>query len=345
MDLDDLLPQKAEVLSLATAGVILSTLIVGGLAWLIFRLLHSPVPLLECLLFGALISPTDPIAVLGLIRTVGANRKVEALISGESLFNDGIGIIVFIALAFVIAHGGGQLLPLLIWIFVKQVLGGLLLGLILGLLAYRMLKSLDEYKSEILITLALVMGGYTLAEVLGSSGPLAMVVSGLLIGNHGRAFAMSKKTREYLDVFWEMVDSILNALLFILMGLEILVLEVNFHALAAAIFVIPAILLARWLSVAPIIRLWKRKNPHRKDITALLTWGGLRGGIAIALALSLPEGPYRNEILSMTYLAVLFSILIQGLTIERMYGRLKKTVTINALHEYLSMEVMGVAGG
>lgn len=318
VNLNGLLQQRWTILSLSTVGVLISTFLVGGFTWTILNLLNLQMPFIYCVLFGALISPTDPIAVLAILKTARAPDSLTAKISGESLFNDGIGVVVFIVLL-EIAGGNHEITP---WgvalLFGKEALGGIVFGFCVGLIAYWMLKSVDNYQVEILITLALATGGYTLADGLHISGPLAIVVAGLLIGNHGRAFAMSSVTRERLDTFWELLDEILNAILFVLIGLEMVVLTLKGKYLVAGIIIIPLVLFARFVSVGIPIALLRMKREFSPNVIKILTWGGLRGGISVALALSLPPGSNREMILAMTYLVVVFSILVQGLTIRRL---------------------------
>ena len=318
VDLDDLKGQKWVILSLATFGVLISTLLIGYSSYYLLQLLGMHMPLIYCLLFGALISPTDPIAVLGILKQAGAPRSLEIKIAGESLFNDGVGVVVFISLL-ELATGETEFHATAIaGLFVQEAIGGIVFGLLTGYVVFQMLKRMDNYSVEILLTLALVAGGYALANALHLSGPIATVVAGLMIGNHGRSFAMSDKTREHLDTFWELLDEVLNAVLFVLIGLEILVLAFPGATLLAACLMIPVALLARLVSVGipiAVIRSLRQLSPHA---TKILTWGGLRGGISVALALSIPAGPERELILSMTYVVVVFSILVQGLTIGRL---------------------------
>lgn len=323
VNLDDLARLKWIVGSLATFGVITSTLLVGSLTWFAFHAIDLELPFLYCLLFGALISPTDPIAVLGILKTLGAPKSLETKITGESLFNDGVGIVVFLALLGMV--GGREHSVTLVdleLLFIQEAFGGIVLGLALGWVAYRLLATVDNYQVEILLSLALVMGGYSLATRLHTSGALAVVVAGLLIGNHGRRFAMSDRTREHLDTFWELVDELMNAVLFVLIGLEVLVMTFTLHHLVAAAFVIPIVLFARFLSVSVPIGVFGFRRDLTPGVVRMLTWGGLRGGISIALALSLPAGPERTVILSITYAVVVFSILVQGLTLPRVAGAL-----------------------
>jgi len=320
VNLEDLMQQKWFIISLATAGVVISTSIVGGLAWMVLQLLGLGIPFIYCLLFGALISPTDPIAVLGILKSAGAPKKLETQITGESLFNDGVGVVVFIVLLR-IAEGTHEVgISEVALLFAEEALGGALFGLATGFLAYWMLKSVDNYPVEMLITLALVTGGYALAEALHLSAPIAIVVAGLLIGNHGRDLAMSDKTVEHLDTFWELLDELLNAVLFVLIGMEVLILQFTPGYLLAGVLAILIVLFARMVSVAipvGLLRLWREFSP---GVVKILTWGGLRGGISVALALSLPPGPERDVILTITYIVVVFSILVQGLTISRLFA-------------------------
>ncbi|MCG8587750.1 MAG: sodium:proton antiporter [Proteobacteria bacterium] len=320
--LDDLYAQRRVVAILATAGILVSTALVAGAAWVVFAAIGAPLPFVYCLVFGALISPTDPIAVLGVLKQVQVPKSLEIKIAGESLFNDGFGVVVFLVLLGV-ATGqsdvdAGRVASLL----AVEVVGGIAYGFALGYLAYRMLHSVDQYAVEILVTLAVVTGGYALAHALHVSGPLAMVVAGLLLGNRGRRLAMSPTTRERLDAFWELADEFLNAILFVLIGLEVLVLTWQASALWAGVAAIPLVLAARWLAVGgavTVLRRWRSFSPHAVSV---LTWGGLRGGISVALALSLPAGPERDTIVGVTYLVVCFSILVQGLSIGPLLARL-----------------------
>jgi monovalent cation:H+ antiporter, CPA1 family len=308
---------------LATVGVIVSTFIVGGLTWWVLRLVDIELPMIACLIFGALISPTDPIAVLGIMRNVGAPKDLETEVAGESLFNDGIGVVVFLVLI-ELAGGAGELgIGGAAWLFVKEAVGGTVLGLSLGFVTYHMLKRVNNYQVEVLLTLALAMGVYALAEVLHMSAPIAVVVAGLLIGNHGRAFAMSPTTKEHVDTFWELIDEILNAVLFLLIGLEVLVMPLYRAYFVAALLAIPITLLARWASVSAVVLPMRRFRTFTPGAIPILTWGGLRGGISVALALSLtPEVVRdRNVILAITYAVVIFSIVVQGLTVGKLVKR------------------------
>lgn len=321
VEANELLAHKWIIGILSTVGVVFSTLLVGGLAWLVFDALSFSVPLTYCFLFGALISPTDPVAVLGILKELHAPKHVETQMAGEALFNDGVGVVVYVVILGIIEGSGGQPWHTAMVTFAEEAVGGIALGLLMGWVAYAMLKRVDNYQVEVLITLGLVMGGYELAHSLHTSGPLAIVAAGLLIGNQGRALAMSEITRRNLDTFWELVDEILNALLFLLIGIEVLVLDISIRHLLAGLLLIPAVLLARLLSVGIPFGVFERKSPWSHQSVKLLTWGGLRGGIAVALALSFPAGPHRGVILVGTYVVVVFSIAVQGLTIRRLYRR------------------------
>jgi monovalent cation:H+ antiporter, CPA1 family len=313
-----------QIFSLATIGVIGSTLIVGFSTYWLLPLLGVALPLSYCLLFGALISPTDPVAVLPIMRKAGALKKLEVIVSGESLFNDGFGLVVFVVLLSFVTktHTGSIALHGLV-LFLREAVGGLAFGLALGWVGYRILKTIDDYPVEIIITLALVAVGYTGAQALGISGPLAMVVAGIVVGNVGRQRGMSAKSVENLDRFWEMVDIILNGIIFVLIGLEVLVFAGRFSdvRLAAALLAIPVVLIARFISVGVPMSILKPAGISARRAIPLITWGGLRGAIPVALALSLPESPERDVIMVMTYVAVVFSILVQGTTVQYLADR------------------------
>lgn len=317
VNLNDLAQQKWVIAILASVGVLGSTFVIGGLAWWLTGLLGMPIPFLYCLLFGALISPTDPIAVLGILKTSGVSKSLETKIAGESLFNDGVGVVIFLVLLGIATSGEVSASEVAI-LFAEEAIGGAMFGLFLGWIAYRMLASVDNYQVEILITLALVMGGYTLAGAIHVSGPIAIVVAGLLIGNHGRRFAMSIRTREHLDTFWELVDEILNAVLFVLIGLEVLALEFKSSWFLIGAMLIPVVIFARFIWVGLPISLMRSRHSFSPHAIKIVTWSGLRGGISVALALSLPAGGERDLIVAVTYLVVVFSILVQGLTIGRL---------------------------
>ncbi len=317
INLDDLLPRWREVLLLATVGTALSTALIAAAAYGITRWLDLNIDFLHCLIFGALISPTDPIAVLGILRASGVPKSLESLISGESLFNDGVGVVIFVTLLG-IAGGEANISASRIGLsFLQEFGGGLLFGLAIGWIAFLLLRSIDNYHVEILITLSLVTGGYALASALHTSGPIAMVVAGLLIGNHGRRFAMSERTRHNLDTFWELVDQILNSLLFVLIGLEVMIVSVSFTIVAAGLLSIVSALAARFISLGIPLALLPDQDLKGGRSLTIMTWGGLRGGISVALALSLPHGPERDTIIAMTYIVVVFSILVQGLTVGK----------------------------
>jgi CPA1 family monovalent cation:H+ antiporter len=324
INLDDLNKQRGVIAPLAIAGVVISmfvfgTLIHWALGWLGFELGYA-----WCLLFGALISPTDPVAVIGILKDAKVPHSLEVEIAGESLFNDGIGVVAFIVLREIAVADQHASVAHIGLLFFEQAVGGAVFGFVIGWITYRLLKSVDNYRLELMLTLALVMGGYALASVIGVSGPIAIVVAGLLIGNHGRRFAMSDTTRKHLDAFWEFLDEILNALLFMLIGLEILVLTFTRELFFAGLLAIPAILLARWVSVALPVTVMRRWRKFTVGTVTIMTWGGLRGGISVALALSLPAGHEREIVLVVTYIVVIFSILVQGLTLKRIVRALVK---------------------
>mgnify|MGYP000574884795 FL=1 len=325
VNLEDLDQHKWIISILATFGVVMSTFIVGSIAWIVFWLIGLKLPFIYCLLFGSLIAPTDPIAVIGILKKAGVPKSLETKITGESLFNDGVAVVVFLVIMGIVTGGHDVTAGHIMLLFVEEAIGGVLFGLAIGWLAYRMLKSVDNYQVEVLLTLALVMGGYAFARVIHVSGPIAMVVAGIFIGNRGRLFAMSENTREHLDSFWELMDEILNAVLFLLIGLEILVLTIKGNYLIAGLIMIPVVLLARFISVGIPVTFMRRIRDFSPHAVKILTWGGLRGGISVALALSIPNGPEREALLTVTYIIVIFSILVQGLTIERFVASKKLT--------------------
>ncbi|MDJ0958063.1 MAG: sodium:proton antiporter [Arenicellales bacterium] len=324
VDLGDLRQQKWVVTVLATVGVVISTMIVGCLTWLLLHWLGIGIPFIYCLLFGALISPTDPIAVLSTLKSVGIVKSLETKIAGESLFNDGVGVVIFLVIAGLAFNPETVSAGTAVLLFIREAIGGVFFGLGLGYAGFFLLRTVDNYQVEVLITLAIVMGGYSMALALHTSGPIAIVVAGLLIGNRGRVLAMSERTREHLDTFWELVDEVLNAVLFVLIGLEVLVLQFTGEYLAAGLMMIPLVLLSRAISVGvpiTVLRLRREFSPH---VVKILVWGGIRGGISVALALSLPPSPMRDIVVAMTYVVVVFSILVQGLTIGPLAKRLSE---------------------
>jgi len=323
VNLVDLSRQKYIISTLATLGVIGSTFIIGFASWWVLGWLSINLPFIYCLLFGALISPTDPIAVMGILKKARVPASLETKITGESLFNDGVAVVVFLVILEIATETQGVTVASVAGLFIKEALGGLVFGLLIGAIAYWMLKSVENYQVEILITLALVTGGFALADTLHLSGPIAIVVAGLLIGNHGRMLAMSDEVRDHLDKFWELVDEILNAVLFVMIGLEVLILTFNRSYLLAGIILIPLLLAARFICVGIPVVLLKPFRTFSPHVIKILTWGGLRGGISVALALSLPAGPNREAILAVTYIIVVFSIIVQGLTIGKLVKGVK----------------------
>ncbi len=331
IDLSEIAARKWAITLMATVGVLISTFLVGGAIWSVARFLEFDLPFIWALVFGALISPTDPVAVLGILKTVHVPPLLSAKIAGESLFNDGVGVVIFtimVALAAGAGHGAGELGPLQVaGLFIAEAFGGAALGLVCGLVAFLLMYSLDERNLEIMITLALVTGAYTAALHLHVSGPIAMVVSGLLIGNQGARLAMSEKTRRHVFEFWELTDEILNSVLFLLIGLEVLVIRPSPEHAGLALAAIPIVLAARWISVSVPIGLMAIRERFTRGAIRILTWGGLRGGISVALALSLPAVAYKAPILTATYAVVVFSIIVQGLTMEPLVRRIMPNET------------------
>jgi len=321
ININDLARQKRVISLCATFGVVGSTLLIGALVYYCLPLLGLHVSFIEGLLFGALISPTDPVAVLGILKKARVPKSLETKIAGESLFNDGVGVVVFLTLLHIATGEHHATVGDIATLFLKETVGGAAFGLAIGWLTYRLLRSVDNYQVEILLSLALVTGGYALASALHLSAPIAIVVAGLLIGNHGRRLAMSDTTRDHLDTFWELIDEILNAVLFVLIGMEILIIKLSGPFLLAGLMMIPIVLLARFITVGGTVALLRRSRSFSPGVVRILTWAGLRGGISIALALALPEGPARDLTLTMTYCVVIFSIVVQGLSIGAVVKR------------------------
>ncbi len=314
INLDVLMTRRWAVLAMACFGVVISTFVIGFGFLFLTAALGLDVPLVWCLVFGALISPTDPVAVLGILKSAKVPAELEAKIGGESLFNDGVGVVVF-SICVAAAVGGGEFSTVqALELFVVEAFGGALLGLIAGWIGYKTMKAIDEHNLEVLISLAVVMGGYALALRLHVAGPIAMAVAGLLIGNYGTRFAMSDRTREHLTSFWSLVDEILNSVLFLLIGMEIAAIVLDTSYLIAGLLSIPLMLIARFLAVGTPFALLRRFTPFTRGALPVMVWGGLRGGISIALALSLPDGTMKDLLLTATYVVVIFSVVVQGAT-------------------------------
>ena len=328
VDLNNLMKAKLHVSVLATFGVILSTFINGTWFYYLTQLFGFNIEYIYCLIFGVIVTPTDPVAVLGLLKRLKVPKRLEAIIGGESLFNDGVAVVIFsvlltIAFGSATGHGGHGAMDAnaILGLFVKEAFGGALLGMIAGYLTFLLLRSMDDYVLEVIATLALVMGAYSIALNLHISGPIAMVVAGVFIGNTGRQFAMSEKTREHVTDFWHLVDEILNAALFVLIGFEVIVLSADLNILSLSIICVIVAVLARLMAVSLPLNFLNPIIAKEKGEILILTWAGLKGGISIALALSLPDSEIKPIILTATYAVVVFSILIQGLTIESLIKR------------------------
>jgi len=319
--LKDLKEQMWQVLTLSTVSVVISTLVVGYLFHFGMGLIGLQIPLVHCLLFGALISPTDPIAVLSILKQTSVSQSLKTKIAGESLFNDGVALVLFILIRGIAEGSAVDITPKGISIlFIKEALGGITLGMVIGYIGSIMIKQIDDYTVDVLITLAIVMGGYLIAGQLHVSGPLAMVAAGLIVGNYGRDKAMSETSREYVDRFWELNDEILNAILFLFIGFEVLLIpEWKVYWLPGVIAIV-IVLFARYISIIIPARLIKFNKKLSKQSILILVWGGLRGGVSIALASSLSEHTNKNMILTVTYFVVIFSIIIQGLSVGRLTG-------------------------
>ena len=312
--------QRWPIVAFATLGILVSTFLVGTATFYLLQLLGLSVNFIYCLLFGALISPTDPIAVLGILKQANVPKKLETKIVGESLFNDGVGVVIFLTIYSIASSEGASIEPMdIVQLFVQEVFGGIALGLAIGWIAYKLMKSIDDFSTEIIITLAAVMAGTVAAQHFHLSAPLAMVAAGLLIGNDRiRDSAMSEITERYVDKFWELIDILLNAILFVLIGMEMLVLTYKGDYIFAGLLAIPIVILCRYASLWLPIKLFEKKLAFVPKTNLIMTWGGLRGGISIALALSLTDSMHREMFLVLTYVVVVFSILVQGLSVEKL---------------------------
>ncbi len=315
VDLQQLLSRRWAVLAMATIGVLVSTAVVGFGFYALTMALGVSLPLIWCLVFGALISPTDPVAVLGILKTANVPPSLEGKVAGESLFNDGVGVVVFSILLAIATGSEAFSVTHAVELFVIEALGGALFGLIIGWIAFQAMRTIDEHNLELLITLALVMGGYAAAHQLHVSGPLAMAIAGLLIGNHGTAYAMSDDTAERLHTFWSLLDEVLNSILFLLIGIEVLVVSPRPEVIALGLIAIFLVLVARATAVGVPFIILGRIRPFTRGAYPVLVWGGLRGGISIALALSLPEGAVKDVVVAVTYVVVVFSVVVQGTTV------------------------------
>ena len=329
VDLDQLLENKWTILTFASIGVLVSSFVIGGGFWIISGAVGLSLPFLVCLLLGVMVSPTDPVAVLGVLKTLQVPSPLKAKIAGESLFNDGVAVVLFSVLVSLVFGNGDEgsletsFQPLsVVWLLTKEALGGLFLGLISGFIAFWLLRQIDDYVLEVLITLALVTGAYSIALHLHLSGPIAMVIAGLLIGNQGASLAMSETTRMHVETFWELVDEILNSVLFLLIGLKIVFLlqhssyEIAYPLLIGLFIAITLLsLFARYLAIALPVQIKSLNSEVNPGTVPILTWAGIRGGVSVALALSLPSSSESELLLFVTYLVVLFSVAIQGLSL------------------------------
>ncbi len=319
IDFKSLKERKWEIASLASAGTLASTILVGLTLYELLQLFHISLPFLYCLLFGALISPTDPIAVIATFKEIKAPKKLETCVAGESLFNDGVGIVIFITLYQLTFQGVPITFKAVSLLFLQQAIGGVLYGALIGFIARQLIATAKDGRIAILITLAVVTGGYQLALSMGISGPLAMVVAGIFVANTVQRTKYGKPSiqlRKTLHLFWEIIDDVLNAILFLLIGFELLAIHALWQHIFLALLTIPAVLLIRLITVALPITYFQRKRSKEPYTIAILTWGGLRGGLAVALALSLPPSHYRDLILTLTFAVVAFAVIVQGLSIK-----------------------------
>lgn len=318
INLKDLKEQRGPIVIFSTVSVVISTFVVGGLLFYIAPLLQLNIPFLYCLLFGALISPTDPIAVMGVLKEAKVKKSLETKVAGESLFNDGVAVVVFAVILQLTQSSDIDIsFGHISWLLVKEAAGGFIVGALLGLGASNAMRKIDDYKVSVLITLSVVMGGYLIARAMHISGPLTMVAAGIVIGNYGKRTAMSATTKDYLNKFWELIDEILNAILFLFIGFELLIIPniTNYWVMGGISIMV--VLFARFISIYIPVKVIPFRNKFSKGTIKVLVWGGLRGGVSIALALSIDEGPHKPVILAITYFIVVFSIIVQGLSVGK----------------------------
>ncbi|UCD59840.1 MAG: sodium:proton antiporter, partial [Flavobacteriaceae bacterium] len=327
-DLQKLRELRWPILTFATFGVLVSTFLVGTIIYFMLQGIELEVQFINCLLFGALISPTDPIAVLGILKKANVPKKLEIKIVGESLFNDGVGVVIFLTIFGIASGGSGDFsMTKVLTLFIHEVGGGLLWGAMLGWITVRLMKSIDDYDIEVIITLATVMTGTIVAQYLHISAPLAMVVAGLMVGgNTARKMAMSELTENYVDKFWELIDILLNTLLFVLIGMELLVLDLEPEFVLAGLLAIPIALICRYASLIIPVNVFAKRLDFVPNTNLIMTWGGLRGAISIALALGLTYEMHRELFLVMTYVVVIFSIIVQGLTVGKLVKKLRRKI-------------------
>ena len=316
VNIGDLKNQKWAIMTYATISVVLSAFIVSGILFYVAPLFGIHIPYVYCLLFGTLISPTDPIVVLGILKQAKVPKSIETKITGESLFNDGVAVVMFAVVLQIATNPTFEAsFSSVSKLFVIEAVGGIALGAFLGLTASNLMKKIDDYKVSVLITLSIVMGGFLIAKELHVSSPLAMVIAGLIIGNYGKNVAMSKETQDYLGKFWELIDEIMNAILFLFIGFELLLIEDLLDQILLGVASIFIVLFSRFLSILIPFKTLLRRNPYSKGSLPVMVWGGIRGGVSIALVMSLPNGEWKELLLEITYIVVLFSIAVQGLTV------------------------------
>ena len=326
----DLKNQKWAIMTYATVSVVLSAFIVSGILYYLAPFFGINIPYIYCLLFGTLISPTDPIVVLGILKQAKVPKSIETKITGESLFNDGVAVVMFAVVLQIATNPNFDANFISVSnLFLLEAVGGIALGAFLGYTASNLMKKIDDYKVSVLITLAIVMGGFLIAKETHVSSPLAMVIAGLIIGNYGKSVAMSKETQDYLGKFWELIDEIMNAILFLFIGFELLLIDDLIGQILLGVACIFIVLFSRFLSILIPFKTLLRRNPYSKGSLPVMVWGGIRGGVSIALVMSLPNGEWKELLLEITYIVVLFSIMVQGLTVGTVAKKFLKDDTSN----------------